>query len=143
MRPCASKFLAKVLVTCALVAAPVMHDLASAQGRGRAQTQQRGRPPAQAAQTREPQAPAARQRPGRPVPRGYEEPAFARGYDDGYEQGLADGKSGDRYDPADSREYRNGDQGYVESYGLRDAYRNNYRTGFRQGYEEGYRSATR
>ena len=140
MRSRTSKFFAKVLVTCAVVAAPMTDDLASAQSRNRGQ---RARPPAQTSQSREPQAHAARQHPGRPVPRGYEEPAFARGYDDGYGRGLADGKSGQRYDPADSREYRTGDQGYVDTYGLRDAYRNNYRTGFRQGYEEGYRSATR
>jgi hypothetical protein len=77
------------------------------------------------------------------MPRGYQEPAFARGYQDGHQRGLADGKARQRYDPADSSDYRNGDQGYVSSYGSRDAYRSNYRAGFRQGYEEGYREATR
>lgn len=68
------------------------------------------------------------------------EPAFARGYADGYRAGAQDGKRGGRYDPVDSRDYRAGDQGYSASYGSRDAYKNNYRAGFRQGYEDGYRS---
>ena len=77
--------------------------------------------------------------PGRVIPQKYEEPAFARGYAAGKEQGVADAKKGDRYDPVASKEYRDGDLGYAASYGSRDAYRSNYRAGFRQGYEEGYR----
>jgi hypothetical protein len=76
----------------------------------------------------------------RRLPGGYQEPAFARGYADGYEEGLQAFRDRDRYDPVGSRDYRNGDQGYYGSYGSREAYRNNYRGGFRQGYEEGYRS---
>jgi flagellar biosynthesis/type III secretory pathway protein FliH len=67
------------------------------------------------------------------------EPAFARGYADGYRQGANDGKRHERYDPVGSRDYRNADQGYAGSYGSRDAYKNNYRAGFRQGYDDGYR----
>ncbi len=78
--------------------------------------------------------------PGRSIPRGYEEPAFARGYDAGRERGRADARGGQRYDPVASREYREGDRGYVASYGSRDAYKSNYRAGFRQGYEQGYRT---
>ena len=77
---------------------------------------------------------------GRQLPRAYQEPAFARGYADGYEQGLRDSRDRDRYDPVGSRDYRNGDQGYYNGYGSRDAYRNNYRAGFRQGYDDGYRN---
>lgn len=81
---------------------------------------------------------------GRQAPRrGYQEPAFARGYAHGYQQGLRDGGNRDRYDPVGSRDYRNGDQGYDQSYGSRDAYKDNYRAGFRQGYEDGYRDGTR
>ena len=71
--------------------------------------------------------------------RGYQEPAFARGYSDGWKQGLDDGHDRDRYDPARHGDYRSADQGYNRSYGSRDAYKNNYRAGFRQGYEDGYR----
>jgi hypothetical protein len=79
----------------------------------------------------------------RQVQRRFEEPAYARGYADGRARGLQDGRNHERYDPTGSREYRNADQGFQESYGSRDAYRNNYRAGFRQGYEDGYREGTR
>ena len=75
--------------------------------------------------------------------RGYQEPAFARGYSDGWEQGANDGRDRDRYDPAGHRQYRNADYGYDRGYGSKDAYKNNYRSGFRQGYEEGYRDGNR
>ena len=78
-------------------------------------------------------------RPGRL--RGYQEPAFARGYSDGWEKGLDDGRDRDRYDPVRHGDYRSADQGYQRSYGSKDAYKNNYRSGFRQGYEDGYRDA--
>jgi len=71
--------------------------------------------------------------------RGYQEPATARGYSDGYEQGRDDGHDRDRYDPVRHKDYRSGDSGYFHDYGSKDAYKNNYRTGFRQGYEDGYR----
>ena len=79
-------------------------------------------------------------RPGRRLPRGYQEPAFEHGYTDGYAKGLADGRDRDGYEPVRHKDYRQADQGYFTAYGSRDAYRNNYRAGFRQGYEEGYRS---
>ena len=81
--------------------------------------------------------------PGRQAPRGYQEPAAARGYADGYEQGVEDARDRDRYDPVGSRDYRDGEQGYYGAYGSRDAYRNNYRAGFRQGYDAGYRDVRR
>ena len=70
---------------------------------------------------------------------GYQEPAFARGYSDGFEDGAKDGKDRNRYDPVGEKDYRSADKGYYGSYGSKDAYKNNYRAGFRQGYEEGYR----
>jgi hypothetical protein len=79
----------------------------------------------------------------RRLPRGYQEPAYARGYNDGYARGAEDGRGRERYDPVRHKDYRDADEGYVRSYGSRDAYRNNYRTGFRQGYEDGYRARTR
>ncbi len=77
------------------------------------------------------------------APRGYQEPAQARGYSDGFAQGAEDGRDGDRYDPVRHDDYREADQGYSGSYGQKDAYKNNYRAGFRQGYEEGYRTGAR
>jgi hypothetical protein len=75
--------------------------------------------------------------------RGHQEPAYARGFSDGYERGLRDGNDRDRYDPVGERDYRDADNGYFRDYGSRDAYRNNYRAGFRQGYEDGYRDGQR
>jgi flagellar biosynthesis/type III secretory pathway protein FliH len=80
---------------------------------------------------------------GRRVPPGYQEPAVARGYSEGYERGLDDGKDHDRYDPVRHSDYREAEQGFKREYGSKDAYRNNYRTGFRQGYEDGYREGAR
>jgi hypothetical protein len=68
---------------------------------------------------------------------------YTTGYERGFERGVEDGRQGDRYDPVRHRNYRDGDEGYSDDYGSRDAYRNNYRAGFRQGYEEGYRRGSR
>ena len=80
---------------------------------------------------------------GRAVPRGYQEPAMARGYHDGFDTGLDDGRERDRYDPVRHSDYREADQGYERDYGSKDVYKNNYRAGFRQGYEDGYREGAR
>jgi hypothetical protein len=77
------------------------------------------------------------------VLRGYQDPAFARGYSDGWERGAKDQRDRDRYDPVRHGDYRDGDDGYSRSYGSRDAYKNNYRSGFRMGYDEGYRNGAR
>ena len=82
-------------------------------------------------------------RPGKRAPRGYQEPAFARGYSVGYSKGTTDGRHHDRYDPVSHKDYKDADEGYFGAYGTKDAYRNNYRAGFRQGYDEGYRDSTR
>ena len=129
------KSAAAFILSAACLSAGPLADPVSAQGRGKAND--RGNAGARG-RALDRQAPPARQ-----VPRSQQEPAFARGYDDGHQEGAADGRSGLRYDPVDSRQYRDGDGGYVSAYGARDAYRNNYRAGFRQGYEAGYREATR
>jgi len=69
--------------------------------------------------------------------------ALERGYNDGYEAGLKDGRRGDRPDPIGEGRYRSADRGYNRSYGTREAYKNRYRTAFRQGYEQGYADARR
>jgi hypothetical protein len=74
---------------------------------------------------------------------GYQEPAYARGYSDGWQQGANDGRDRDRYDPSRHGEYKSADHGYDRNYGPKDTYKNNYRSGFRQGYEEGYRNGNR
>lgn len=117
-------------VASLLLAAPPVDAAGDDQGRGRG----RGRP-----QTPSTQRGALT----RELPPGHHEPVFERGYDDGYERGLHDGRRGARYDPVESRDYRRADRGYADAYGSRDAYRTNYRAGFRQGYEDGYRDGTR
>ncbi len=76
------------------------------------------------------------------LPGGYQDPAFARGFSDGFDKGLEDARDHDRYDPVRHGDYRSADNGYRGNYGSKDAYKNNYRTGFRQGYEQGYRDRT-
>ena len=71
--------------------------------------------------------------------RGYQEPAFARGYADGFKHAQDDRQGRRRYDPVGHRDYREADQGFYRSYCSRDAYKDNYRAGFRAGYDAGYR----
>jgi len=136
------RLLTAAAATAALTTCAVQVPL-SAQGRGR------GADKADKAEKKENKAQATDREtprwslPGRGIPQKYEEPAFARGLEAGRERGQADAAKGERYDPVASREYRDGDPGYVASYGSRDAYKSNYRAGFRQGYEEGYRKANR
>ena len=73
----------------------------------------------------------------------YNEPAYARGYAEGFDKGREDWEDRDRYDPVRHREYRDGDRGYNDNYGSRDLYKQNYREGFREGYEDGYRGGNR
>jgi hypothetical protein len=71
-----------------------------------------------------------------------EEPAFARGYAEGFRHAQEDRRERRRYDPVGHRDYREADQGFSRSYGTLEAYRNNYRAGFRAGYDAGYRDDT-
>ena len=108
------------LLSLIIVATPVIAD---AQGRGR------GRGPARVGAL-----PLAG--------RVYEEPAFARGYADGFKHAQEDRRDRRRYDPVAHRDYRDADQGFSRSYGTLESYRNNYRAGFRAGYDAGYRDDT-
>jgi hypothetical protein len=77
-----------------------------------------------------------------PPGRAYDEPAFARGYSDGFKHAQEDRRERRRYDPVGHSEYREADQGFSRTYGTLEAYRNNYRAGFRAGYDAGYRDET-
>jgi hypothetical protein len=77
------------------------------------------------------------------VLRGYQDPAFARGYAEGWDHGADDRHDRDRYDPVRHGDYKSADDGYSRSYGTKDAYKNNFRSGFRQGYDAGYRNGER
>jgi hypothetical protein len=75
--------------------------------------------------------------------RSYRGPAFARGYEEGYEEGRGAGEDRDAYDPRREKKYRDGDSGYDDDYGSKDAYRADYRNGFLAGYGAGYRENRR
>ena len=72
---------------------------------------------------------------------GYNDPAYSRGYDDGYRKGLEAARDGDRYDVRREGLYRDGDRGYDSRYGSRNQWRQAYRDGFTTGYDQGYRNA--
>jgi hypothetical protein len=73
----------------------------------------------------------------------YNDYAFQNGFTDGYDAGLADGRSRRRFDPIGEGRYRSGDHGYHGSYGSREAYKYRYRDAFREGYEQGYEDGRR
>jgi hypothetical protein len=132
------------VVIVALVVA-VVAPQAHAQGRGRgrgAPPASRPAPPVQRVPpvAAPPRVPANSLQKTGQLPRGYQEPAFARGYADGFKLGHDDNQGSKRYDPVGHRDYRDADQAYYSAYGSRDAYKNNYRAGFRQGYDDGYRA---
>ena len=74
---------------------------------------------------------------------GVNEPAYARGYSDGFDKGRNDSKDRHRYDPLRHGDYKDGDNGYDRDYGSKEAYKQYYREGFRSGYEDGYRGGDR
>jgi hypothetical protein len=65
--------------------------------------------------------------------------AANQGFQDGYEEGLNDGRKRHSNDPRDESRYRDGDRGYERFYGALNLYRANYRRTFIEGYEAGYR----
>lgn len=69
--------------------------------------------------------------------------AYQNGANDGYEEGLKDGRDGRRFDPVAESRYRNADHGYDRRDGSKDAYKIDYRVGFKAGYERGYQDGRR
>jgi hypothetical protein len=67
--------------------------------------------------------------------------AYEAGFDDGYREGLKDGRRGRWYDPIGQKQFRRANRGYHGEYGPRSFYQQHYRHGFREGYERGYREA--
>ena len=79
--------------------------------------------------------------PGTRSGRVYQNPAYTRGYDDGYRRGLEAGRDRDYYDPRRETWYRSADRGYDRRYGSRTQWRQVYRDGFSAGYDVGYQEA--
>jgi hypothetical protein len=72
------------------------------------------------------------------APRGVDDRAYTRGYDEGRSRGENDGRRNRPFDYARYDEYRDGDSGYRGS-GDRNGYRSLFRQGFVSGYNDGYR----
>src|SRR5215468_5819946 len=79
---------------------------------------------------------------GRYPDRGYAREIERRAYDNGYRQGLEEGRNDARhrrdYSPTRHREYRNADDGFHRGDGDREFYRRSYRRGFDIGYREAF-----
>jgi hypothetical protein len=71
--------------------------------------------------------------------RGYANPAFQNGVDDGYEKGVEDARKNRSFDPLRHEWYRSGDRHYESRAGSRQEYKDLYRRGFQQGYDRGFR----
>ena len=69
--------------------------------------------------------------------------AASNGFDDGYRQGLDDGRDGDRHDVGRHGRYRSADRGYRRDDGPKGLYQQAYRAAFERGYDEGYRDGRR
>src|SRR6185436_7327358 len=77
------------------------------------------------------------------VLRGYQDPAFSRGYADGWDHGADERHDRDRYDPGRHGAYKTAADGSSRSPASTDAYTTNSRSAFRQGYAAGYRNGER
>lgn len=77
--------------------------------------------------------------PGYGRSRGNEQFALSNGYEDGYKEGLNDGRRHHRNDPYAESRYRGATHGYQGWFGPKEYYKIPYRDGFIQGYERGYR----
>ena len=83
---------------------------------------------------------------------GYNDGRYARelerrAYDEGFRQGIEDGRSdarkNRRYEPARHGEWRDADRGYHREYGEREFYRRSFRNGYEAGYAQAYRANDR
>ena len=67
--------------------------------------------------------------------------AYTNGFNDGYQEGLNDGRRRHSNDPYAESRYRSADHGFQGWYGSKEQYRLSYRDAFRQGYERGFAQA--
>lgn len=72
--------------------------------------------------------------------RGYYGNSAARrfGYQDGYEDGLNDRRTGHSYRPMHDSSFRHADRGYERNFGSKNYYKQVYREAYEQGYSRGY-----
>jgi hypothetical protein len=60
------------------------------------------------------------------------------GYQDGYNEGLNDRRTGHSYRPTHDSSYRHADRGYEHNFGSRGYYKQVYREAYMQGYSRGF-----
>lgn len=70
--------------------------------------------------------------------RAYADSARRIGYDDGFNDGQRDRRTGHSFRPTHSDRYEDADRGYNRGFGDKGYYKQLYRDGYRQGYERGY-----
>jgi hypothetical protein len=79
--------------------------------------------------------------------RGYAREIERRAYDQGFREGIEQGRDDARHNrdfaPSRHNEYRNADGGYHRDFGDREYYRSTYRRGFDVGYREAYEQNAR
>lgn len=63
---------------------------------------------------------------------------YNKGYADGQYMGQQDRQGGHSFRPHEHDSWKNGDNGYSQYGGDKDAYRNKYRSGYDAGYAQGY-----
>jgi hypothetical protein len=68
----------------------------------------------------------------------YADSARRLGYQDGYNDGIRDRRTGHSFRPTHSDHYEDADRGYNRSFGDKKYYKQAYREGYRQGYDRGY-----
>lgn len=68
----------------------------------------------------------------------YPSKAHRVGYQDGFNDGVRDYRTGHSFRPAHSDHFEDADHGYDLSLGSKSYYQQNYRNAYRQGYERGY-----
>jgi hypothetical protein len=73
----------------------------------------------------------------------YVDSARRFGYEDGYNDGLRDRRTGHSFRPTHDDHYEDADRGYERRFGDKNYYKRVYREGYRQGYEQGYGSGWR
>lgn len=68
----------------------------------------------------------------------YVDSARRFGYEDGYNDGLGDRRTGHSFRPTHDDNYHHADRGYYSGLGNKNYYKQIYREGYEQGYRQGY-----
>jgi hypothetical protein len=69
---------------------------------------------------------------------GYADSPRRFGYQDGYNDGVNDRRTGHSFRPTHDDSYHHADRGYYPGFGSKNYYKQIYREGYEQGYRQGY-----